>query len=569
MSFTRAFLFFLIIGLWGNQTQAQNSEWWKHTSVYQIYPRSYKDSDGDGIGDLKGIISKLDYIKSLGVETIWFSPFYQSPQGDFGYDISDYRHADEDYGSNQDIDALIEAVHDRGMKIVFDLVLNHTSIEHKWFKESSSSRDNPKSDWYIWSDGQGKKPPNNWINVFNKDAWHYMPERDQWYYTAFLDFQPDLNWRNPEVKEAMFDIVRYWLGKGVDGFRLDIFNCIMEDENLSDNPFKFKILPSKDAMKARFQEKTMNINHPDNIALAKELRAVIDEFENPERFLVGEAIGPPTAIKPLLGDNQDGLNLVFLFDMVYFDFKAGFFRDLITEFEEDFPEPLMPTIVFGNHDQFRSMKRLDNSLEKAKLLALFQMTLRGVPVVYYGEEIGMQNADIKKKDALDPISHVFNGLPQFLRNWLPVPVNRDVCRTPMQWDTTAHAGFTSENAQPWLPISDGAEERNVAVQNAEENSLLNTYRELLDLRNSTDAFSKGSMSVVGKKEFPKNLLAYYREFEGEKYLILLNFSKKTQSIELGAETYKMIYGIGQEDAIKGKQANISGLGGLVLKIEEH
>lgn len=538
--------------------------WWKHTSIYQIYPRSFKDSDGDGIGDLKGIISKLDYIKSLGFETIWISPFYKSPQGDFGYDISDYLHADAEYGTDADIDLLIEEVHKRDMKIVFDLVLNHTSIEHEWFQESKSSKDNPKSDWYIWRDSDGKKPPNNWINVFNKDAWHYVPEREQWYYTAFLEFQPDLNWRNPDVKEAMFDIVRYWLRKDVDGFRLDIFNCIMEEESLADNPFAFKMLPSKDGLKASFQEKTNNINHPDNIALAKELRAVIDEFENPDRFLIGEAIGPLSAIKPLLGDQQNGLNLVFLFDMVYFNFEAKFFRDILHEFEENFPEPLMPTIVFANHDQFRSMKRVDNSLEKGRLLALFQMTARGVPVTYYGDEIGMQNAEnIKKADAKDPISHVFNGVPQFMRNWLPVPVNRDVCRTPMQWDSTAFAGFTSAYSA-WLPISQDVANRNVAIQNGDENSLLNTYRDLLEIRRRTDALSKGEMTVLDKKAFPKKVLAYTRAFKGEEYLILLNFSKKEKSIELKG-TYQKVYNIGADTNIKENEATLTGWGGMMLK----
>lgn len=560
------FSFVLILVLFFCQSVfPQDFDWWKHTTIYQIYPRSYKDSNGDGIGDLKGIISKLDYIKNLGFETIWISPFYKSPQGDFGYDISDYLHADEDYGTDADIDLLIDEVHKREMKIVFDLVLNHTSIEHEWFKESSSSRDNPKSDWYVWRDGNGKKPPNNWINVFNKDAWHYVPARDQWYYTAFLEFQPDLNWLNPEVKAAMFDIVRYWLRKDVDGFRLDIFNCIMEEENYEDNPFAFKMLPSKDGMKAGFQNKINNINHPDNITLAKELRSVIDEFDRPDRFLVGEALGPLSAIKPLLGEEQNGLNLVFLFDMVYFDFKSKFFRDIITEFEENFPEPLMPTIVFANHDQFRSMKRLDNSLEKGKLLALFQMTVRGVPVVYYGDEIGMENAEhIKKKDAKDPISHVFNGVPQFMRNWLPIPVNRDVCRTPMQWNTTAYAGFTSSDTIPWLPISHDVEHRNVATQISDDASLLNTYIELLGFRKNNAAFNKGSITILDKKEFPKKVLAYTRENEGKEYLVLLNYSKKQKTIELDKD-FSLSYSIDTDSKIENKNIVISAWGGVILE----
>jgi len=570
MKKTTVLFLWIVLFLSHNDIYPQSSgedKWWKETTIYQIYPRSYKDSDGDGIGDLQGIISKLDYIKNLGFETIWISPFYQSPQGDFGYDISNYRHADNDYGTDADIDLLIQAVHKRGMKIVFDLVLNHTSIEHQWFKESRSSKTGPKSDWYVWQDGNGKKPPNNWINVFNKEAWHYEPKRQQWFYTAFLNFQPDLNWRNPEVKEAMFNVVRYWLKKDVDGFRLDIFNCIVEEENFTDNPFVFKLLPSRDGMKGNYQEKINNINHPDNTQIAVELRSVLDEYSSPDRFLIGEAIGPLSAIKPLLGPKNNGLNLVFLFDMIYFDFKASFFRNMIVEFEQHFPSPLMPTIVFGNHDNFRSMKRIQNDLDKGRLLALFQFTARGVPVVYYGEEIGMQNKYIKKQEALDPISDEFKGIPEFMRNWLPVPINRDACRTPMQWKDSINGSFTGSNTKPWLPSGPDLENRNVETQTNQERSMLNTYTALLHLRNESLALKKGTITLLNETALPRNVLAYTRQFENEHLLVIMNFSGKEKSLDLSSSNYTKVYGLNTTDVLNDTEIQISPFGGMVLRVD--
>ena len=540
--------------------------WWKNTAIYQIYPRSYKDSDGDGIGDLRGIISKLDYIKNLGFETIWISPFYRSPQMDFGYDISNYYDAAPEYGTRQTIDSLIQEVHKREMKIVFDMVLNHTSVEHPWFKESMSNKTNPKSDWYIWRDGKGKNPPNNWNDALSQRAWHYVKERDQWYYAAFLSFQPDLNYRNPEVKKAMFNVVKYWLDKGVDGFRLDIFNCIMEDKDFQDNPFVFRYFPSRDGLQAKFQSKTQNINHSDNFLLAQDLRKLIDEYENPKRFVIGEAIGPLQSIKPLVAENK-GLNLIFLFDMIFYDFKASFFKEMIEEFESEFSDPLMPTIVFGNHDNLRSIGRVKNSLEKARLLALFQLTARGTPVVYYGEEIGMRNLKINKKVALDPISHEFNYIPQFVRNMLPLAVNRDVCRTPMQWNSEKHAGFSDSENKTWLPVDEDLEKRNVEDQSKDIHSLYNTYKSLLDLRNGNEAMNSGSMYLLSDKEIPKSVLAYEREKNGKKCIVFINFSSKSVKLRLPYEKLEKIYALNPTDKLQSESIELSGFGGIVLEKE--
>jgi oligo-1,6-glucosidase/alpha-glucosidase len=549
------------------QRDTAQSVWWKETVIYQIYPRSYSDSNGDGIGDLRGIINKLDYIHNMGFETIWVSPFYESPQADFGYDISNYYAIAPEYGTLATVDSLIAETHKRGMKIVFDLVLNHTSDQHPWFKESAASRTNPKADWYVWRDGRGKngkRPPNNWYNVISQKGWTYSKERGQWYYSAFLNFQPDLNYRNPDVKAAMFSVVKHWLSSGVDGIRLDIFNCIMEDSLLRDNPKVLTYVPSAQHLKTKFQNRTNNINHPDNNALARELRDTIDTYSTPQRFMVGEAVGNVTDNMPLVGKNGDGLNMVFLFDMLFYDFKPKFFRNKINLYEQLCPAPLTPTIVFGNHDNRRSINRINNNLQKARLLALFQLTARGVPVIYYGEEIGMRDVWMPKKDAKDPISGMMKAVPQFMRKKLPVPLNRDICRTPMQWDTTANAGFST--AKPWLPIDSETCIRNVQTEGADSLSLLNTYKALLHLRDTTAAFKLGKIFCEPDMT-TKKVLAFTRYAKGSGvYTVLINFTNKPQRVAYACNTwYTKVYGLNPNDTLTKDSFSLSPYGGLVVK----
>lgn len=563
------YLLFLMvfIGVSASTLMAQ-APWWQQTTIYQIYPRSFQDSDGDGIGDVNGIISRLDYLQKLGIETVWVSPFYESPQKDFGYDISDYRTIDLDYGSSEEVDSLIEEVHKRNMKIVFDMVLNHTSNEHDWFVESSKSKDNPKNDWYIWRDGKGKKKaPNNWVNVINQDAWTYVPERDQWVYSAFLDFQPDLNWRNPAVRAEMYSIVKYWLNKGVDGFRLDIFNCLMEDAAGTDNPRTLNPVPSRDGIRAGGQRKKYNINHPDNYVIARELRSVIDSFSNPQRFVVGEVFGGTETIKPYLGKDHNGLNLAFDFDLIFYDFKAEFFRNKIKQYEEEFPAPYMPTLVLGNHDNFRSISRVENDLQKAKLLAAFQLTARGVPVIYYGEEVGMINSIIPKSEALDPISDMFIGVPTFLRKRLPVPLNRDVCRSPMQWEDEAHGAFCPNGTAPWVRMAEEVDLRNVKYQDQDVYSLFSIYSKLFTIRRTEEALQQGSIRLWEPPVVPPNVLAYYRSFEGETLFIALNFSRKKQSIPWAGRPSIKLMGIQVEDGVRDGLVQLSPLGGVILKVD--
>lgn len=505
-----------------------DAEWWRKTTVYQIYLRSFYDTNGDGIGDIKGIIEKLDYLKKLGFETIWISPFIQSPQRDFGYDISDYYSIASEYGDMALFEKLVQELHARHMKLVFDLVLNHTSNEHAWFKESASSRDNPKADWYIWRDGKGKNgtnPPNNWRAMAGNRAWTYYPERKQFNYTAFLPFQPDLNYHNPEVKQAMFDVARFWLNKGVDGFRLDIISAIYEDPDLRRNPPSFRVAPSDKSLTIFFQNLKNNFLQAKSFEFATELRCVIDEFDNPKRVLIGESHGDEELINQFCYNNgKNGLNVIFLFKAISTPFKAEKYREMLMTFEKHFPEPLIPTLVFANHDRTRVITRLGGSIEKAKLLALFQFTCRGIPFTYFGDEIGIPRVRIPLKQGKDPIAIQHKWLPQFLVDRSIEILNRDECRTPMLWNGQLNAGFCADAGQSWLPVAKNSKEINVEKQMTEPHSLFNFYKKVIRLRNETPALHQGSLEIAHDL-CTKNILVYYRISNGEKYIVVLNMSK--------------------------------------------
>jgi len=533
--------------------------WWQRTTLYQIYPRSFMDSNGDGIGDLRGIIAKLDYIKDLGFETIWLSPFFSSPQQDWGYDVSDYFTIAPEYGDLADAEALINEVHQRGMRILFDLVMNHTSIQHPWFQESRSSRDNPKRDWYIWQDGRGKRPPNNWKAIPGGSGWHYDETTAQWFYTSFLPFQPDLNFRNPAVKEAMFEVVRFWLDKGVDGFRLDIFHSIYKDETFANNPFSLTYVPT-DHGAGFFQRWKYNLNQPKTFALAKELRAVVDSY-SPDRPLLGEVFGNDDAVKQYLGDHQDGLNLVFLWELLQLKVDALFFRRIIRHYETHYPAPYIPVYVFGNHDQKRVLSKIGNDTRIAKLLALFQFTVRGVPVTYYGEEIGMVDGNFSAKTAKDPLGQRYSWIPQFLVNLLGLYVNRDGCRTPMQWDDNDNAGFCSGTATPWLPVHSGYPATNVKTEQDDEASLLHVYRKLLHLRRGNTTLKQGSLQLV---DGPEDLLAYTRNCDDDVVLILINFGETAVAFQNQTGCRKVLFEVGVRQTTDLDSIQLSPYGGIIL-----
>ncbi len=520
---------------------SESKNWWKQTSVYQVYPRSYKDSDGDGIGDLNGIISKLDYIKSVGFETIWFSPFFKSPQKDHGYDISDYQSIQPEYGNLVLVDSLINEVHKRDMKIVFDLVLNHTSNQHPWFLESKSSKDNPKSDWYVWKDGKADTPPNNWKNILGQiSAWNYVKERDQYYYAAFLPFQPDLNMSNPEVKAEIFKIVKFWLDKDVDGFRLDIFNFIFEDTSYPDNPSTLQLSNNMSEGKWAFEEHKYNFHQPEVLEFAKELREILESYSD-GRFMIGEVFGSHRHMRELLGlEKQDGLNLVFLFDFLErFEFSADYFRQKVEEYEAFYPSPLVPTYVFSNHDQARSITRLDNDVRKADILATFQLTMRGVPFTYQGEEIGMTTGEIPLTEAQDPLSEGWLAVPKWFREEIGVLPNRDNCRTPMQWSKETGAGFSS-NDITWLPVQQNHTSINVEDQLQDKNSLLQTYKSLLAIRKQYPVLKDGTMKFIDNEELPEDVLGYIRANSEQTVIVYLNFSDKDKIFNNNLEGYNKV-----------------------------
>ena len=528
--------------------------WFHKTTIYQIYPRSFYDSNGDGIGDLPGILQKLDYIQNLGFETIWISPFFTSPQTDFGYDISDYTSIDPEYGTMDDVLELLEEVHRRGMRIVFDMVMNHTSIEHAWFKESRSSRDNPKADWYLWRD-----QPNNWKSVTGGSGWHYAEERGQYFWASFLPFQPDLNYHHPEVKQAMLDVVRFWLDRGVDGFRLDIFNYIYKDSEFRDNPFSFKLLPTEDDSSSFFQQAKYTVNQPESIEFAREFRRVCDEYG--EKLSIGEVSGGTQIIRKFLGgERNDGLTLVFDFGMMSFQFTAKYFRDLIREMELQYPSPFMPVYVFSNHDKRRSMSRLGSDVRKARLLHMFQLTVRGVSCMYYGEELGMIDARFPFKTALDPIPHKYKFIPRFVFDRLGLTINRDEVRTPMQWDGGRNAGFSSAE-QTWLPLHDDHERIHVKAEEQDEESLLNTIRSLLRIRGQERALQEGSLVLL--EGLPDHVLGYSRSIDQQKVFVLLNFSD--QETVFPVEAASCIFKLTQESQLSEKRLRLDAYDAVILK----
>ncbi|GAB4499590.1 MAG: alpha-glucosidase [Anaerolineales bacterium] len=545
-----------------------NLPWYHKTSIYHLYPRSFKDSNGDGIGDIQGIIQKLDYIRDLGFESIWSSPFFSSPQADFGYDITDYKGISPEFGTMDDALQLIEEIHKRGMKIIFDLVLNHTSDQHPWFRESRSSRDNPKADWYLWRSsplpmGEGLRvriKPNNWNSMTGGSGWHYAPERGQYYWCSFLPFQPDLNWHNPEVKQTMFDIARFWLEKGVDGFRLDIFNTIYKDAEFRNNPFTFKLAPTPDDPSGFFQKAKYSQDQPESFELAKELRKVTEEFG--ERLTVGEITAKRSIVRKYAGDEKnDGLTLAFDFEMLEFKFTAAYFRRLIGDIEKHFHPPFMPVYVFSNLDKRRSIHRLGDDIRKAKLLHMLQLTVRGVPCIYYGEEIGMSNMKLPFKTALDPIPHKYTFAPRFIFDWLDITVNRDEVRTPMQWDGTRNAGFSSAE-KTWLPVHPNYADVNTEKENANPGSLLNTIKSLMKFRNENPAIREGLLEFV--EGLPTEVLGYKRKFKEQELMVLLNFSEKAKDVNLKFQ--ETAYRLTVQDEAKEGFIHLGVFGGIILAV---
>ena len=491
----------------------QQRPWWKGAVVYQVYPRSFFDANGDGTGDLKGITCKLEYIASLGVDAIWLSPFFRSPMKDFGYDISDYCAIDPVFGSMEDFDELLKAAHDRGLRVIIDQVYNHTSDEHPWFVASRSSRENPKADWFIWVDGERGKPPNNWLSYFGGSAWEWDEGRGQYYLHLFVPGQPDLNWRNPEVQNAVMDSLRFWLEKGVDGFRFDVVNLFFKDQALRDNP------PCPHAPNvpefARFFH-VFDRDRPETLLAVEAIADTLHDF--PGAMGVGEVITDGGMFQFLEYTKPGRLDLAFNFvfkDLGSFDPQV--YRQHVARCEELFSTLSWPSYVLGNHDSRRFLSRLPDDghrVERAKVLLALLFTLRGTPFLYYGEELGMEEAVIPFDQIVDP---------QGKNLWPQVP-GRDGCRTPMQWDDGPVAGFSE--GTPWLPVHPNKEWVNVVSQEKDPHSMLNFTRQLLRLRRACDALKWGKLEWMEPND--AQLLSFCRVHDGTGVGILLNFSESRQ-----------------------------------------
>jgi alpha-glucosidase len=490
---------------------AEGHQWWQHAVFYEIYPRSFADSDNDGVGDLNGITSKMNYLHDLGVDAIWITPCYPSPQVDFGYDVSDYENIDPMYGTLADFDHMVAEGVKHHVRIIMDFVPNHTSDQHPWFLDSKSSRTAAHREWYIWRDGKAPgQPPNNWISIFGGSAWKFDPTTSQYYYHFFYAQQPDLNWRNPAVEKVMLDTTRWWYKRGVAGFRLDAVDTLFEDPELRDNP----VLHGTNKQGDPILQNKFNTNFPEVHTELQKLRKVADESN---AVLIGETWTSNAAELDRYygqGGNELQMPMDFMFTMVN-KLSPPEFRRQIAAVDGAHG---WPVFVISNHDIVRSYNRYGDGKNNdaiAKLMGAFYLTLRGTPIMYYGEEIGMENNDpTRKEDVKDPIG----------RTGWPAEKGRDGERTPMQWNTAPNAGFSEKT--PWLPVPPSYQTHNVASESKDPNSVLNLYKKVLTLRRTNQALLEGSYTALNEDD--PNVMSYLRSYKGKAVLVALNMSAAPQ-----------------------------------------
>lgn len=486
--------------------------WWQDAAIYQIYPRSFQDSDGDGVGDLAGIRRRLGYLKELGVGALWLSPIFPSPMADFGYDVADYCGIDPLFGDLDAFDALVGEAHAHGLKLLLDFVPNHTSDAHPWFQESRSGRGSARRDWYIWRDpAPDGGPPNNWISNFGGSAWAFDEASGQYYYHAFLKEQPDLNWRNPQVVEAMCDVLRFWLDRGVDGFRVDVIWHLMKDPGFRDNPANPGWAPGQRDIDRFLQVHSADQEDVHDVIAA--LRRTVDAYD--ERLLIGEIYLPVDRLMAYYGRAMDGVHLPFNFQLILAPWRAEVIADLIEEYEAALPEGGWPNWVLSNHDQPRIAARLGEA--QARVAATLLLTLRGTPTLYYGDELAIGDVAIAPERVRDP----------WAKTEPDASFNRDRARTPMQWSAEANAGFS--DGEPWLPLTDDWTRRNVAAQADDPGSMLTLYRALLALRANEPELTVGAWRRL-PAEAP--LLAYVR---GDTVAVVLNLEGAPAALTLPAK----------------------------------
>ena len=525
--------------------------WWQKGIIYQLYPRSFYDNSGDGIGDLKGITKKLPYLKWLDVTAVWVSPIYPSPMKDFGYDISDYENIDPLFGSLNDMDELIKEVHALDMKIILDLVPNHTSDQHPWFLDSRSSRQSTKRDWYIWHDAQHDgSPPNNWLSMFGASAWEWDEKTSQYYYHAFLKEQPDLNWRNPEVKNAMFDIMRFWLDKGTDGFRVDVMWHLIKDKQLRNNPPN----PHYEQHMGDYEQllPVYSTDQPEVHDIVWEMRQLLDDYD--ERMMIGEIYLPIHKLVTYYGKNNNGAHLPFNFLLIAVPWDAQQIASAIDEYEAALPEEAWPNWVLGNHDQPRISSRV--GLQQSRIAAMLLLTLRGTPTIYYGDEIGMRDVPIPSNEIKDP-----QGL-----NMPGKHLSRDPERTPMLWDNSEHAGFT--DGRPWLRIDKSFSRDNVQIQKEDKYSMLRLYKRLLELRQKEPSLLNGHYTRIHSD---RQMIIYKRQADGhDGFVIALNLSHRPCYFKATNEEIKGVVELAAYPELEGSiidnEINLGGDEGIIARL---
>jgi alpha-glucosidase len=490
--------------------------WWQRAVIYQVYPRSFADSDGDGVGDLPGIAGRLRHLAWLGVDAVWLSPIYASPMADFGYDISDHTAIDPLFGTLADFDALLAEAHRLGLRLVLDYVPNHTSSEHPWFEDARVSRTAARREWYLWRDSPPDGgAPNNWRSVFGGPAWTLDPRTSQHYYHAYLAEQPDLNWRHPSVREAMLNVLRFWLDRGVDGFRVDALRQLLKDSSWRDNPPNPAFRPGMPPYEELLPVYSADVD--DVHEAIAEMRRVVSGHGAPsdERLLIGELYLPIERLVRYYGADGAGVQMPTNMHLLAVDWDAGAIADLVERYESDLPPGAWPNWVLGNHDRSRIATRIGRA--QARVAAMLLLTLRGTPTIYYGDELGMSDAVIATERVRDPYEHLTPGLG----------VGRDRARTPMQWTAEPGAGFCPPNVLPWLPTGEDSATINVASQRADASSMLALYRRLIELRRRSDALRTGPYRTVSSDQ---GVLVYARDDADETVTVALNLTARPRTL---------------------------------------
>ncbi len=522
--------------------------WWQHGIIYQVYPRSFQDSDGDGIGDLEGIRRRLDHLAALGVDAVWISPFYPSPMADFGYDVADYRGVDPIFGTLADFDRLRAEAHARGLRVILDFVPNHSSDRHPWFVESRAARDTPRRDWYVWRDpAPGGGPPNNWLSHFGGPAWTFDAATGQCYLHSFLPEQPDLNWRNPAVREAMHEVLRFWLDRGVDGFRVDVLWLLVKDDQFRDDPLNPAWEPGQAGSHRVLRR--YSADRPETLDVVEEMRHVLDSYA--ERVLIGETDLPVERLVAYYGRDMRGAHLPFNFQLITASWRAEELARIIADYEAALPEGGWPNWVLGNHDRQRIASRVGAA--QARVAAMLLLTLRGTPTLYYGDEIGLPDVPIPPERVQDP----------WERNEPGLGLGRDPMRTPMPWDASPQAGFTT--ATPWLPLNPDHASRNVAAQAADPRSMLSLHRRLIALRRAEPALHRGGISTPRAEG---EVLVYERRQGPRRLFVALNLGHAPAAVALPA-TGRLLLSTGldrQGEQVSGRLA-LRGAEGVVLALE--